>query len=352
MFIGRDSELESLDNVYSKDGFGMTIVYGRRRIGKTTLLAEFIKDKKAIFYVATKVGAEKNQELFSKRVLDVIAPDYSQANFSSLEAVLDILTKKLGDLEEKLVLVIDELPCWMEKDAGLLPIFHKYMDTKWRHKNLMLILAGSDLRFMEKIKDLGSEDLQIRLEAFDYSDSSLFVPGYTPEEKAICYGVTGGVAKYLALFDSTRSLDDNIKRLFFHRDGYLLEETQNLLIEEFADVTMVNNIIERVACRENSLSDIATSVGKKDSTVLYSLEKLIDLGLLERKKCVEGEKNKKKTQYVLKDHMFRFWYEYIPKAVSVIEMGQGDIYYQKVVKPNLHDFMGSVFEEMFQPFSL
>jgi len=358
MFIGRERELKSLNEVYSKAGFGMTIIYGRRRVGKSYLITEFIKDKKAIFYTATKVGAERNLEFFSKQVLDVLDPEYSDATFPSIESVLDILTRKLSESDEKIILVIDELPYWAEKDEALLSILQKYIDTKWLDKNLMLILCGSALSFMEKkvlsekSPVFGRRDAQIKLEAFNYRDSALFVPDYSPEDKAICYGVTGGVAKYLSLFDPKKSLDDNIKRLFFNTNGYLFDETKNLLTQEFADVTLVNNVIEQVASGENALNIIASKVKEKDPTVLYSLEKLIDVGLVEKKKCITEEKNKKKTQYVLKDHMFKFWYEFIPKAISVIEMGQGDLYYEKAVKPKLHEFMGSVFEEMCRYYTL
>ncbi|WP_408072373.1 ATP-binding protein [Butyrivibrio sp. JL13D10] len=358
MFIGRERELKSLNEIYSKVGFGMTIIYGRRRVGKSYLITEFIKDKKAIFYTATKVGAERNLEFFSKQVLDVLDPEYSDATFPSIESVLDILTRKLSESDEKIILVIDELPYWAEKDEALLSILQKYIDTKWLDKNLMLILCGSALSFMEKkvlsekSPVFGRRDAQIKLEAFNYRDSALFVPDYSPEDKAICYGVTGGVAKYLSLFDPNKSLDDNIKRLFFNTDGYLFDETKNLLTQEFADVTLVNNVIEQVASGENALNIIASKVKEKDPTVLYSLEKLIDVGLVEKKKCITEEKNKKKTQYVLKDHMFKFWYEFIPKAISVIEMGQGELYYEKAVKPKLHEFMGSVFEEMCRYYTL
>ncbi len=358
MFIGREKELESLKEVYSKGGFGMTIIYGRRRVGKSTLITEFIKDKKAIFYTATKVGAERNLELFSKQVMDILDPAYSDASFSSIENVFDILTKKLGESGEKVILVIDELPYWAEKDEALLSIIQKYIDTQWLDKKLMLILCGSALSFMEKTvlseksPVFGRRDAQIKLEAFNYRDAALFVPNYSPEDKAICYGVTGGVAKYLSLIDPGRSLDDNIKRLFFKPDGYLFDETKNLLTQEFSDTTLVNNVIEQVASGENALNIIASKVREKDTTVLYSLEKLIDIGLVEKKKCITEEKNKKKTQYVIKDHMFKFWYEFIPKAISVIEMGQGELYYEKAVKPRLHEFMGSVFEEMCRYFTL
>ena len=357
MFIGRERELKALKDVYDKNGFGMTVIYGRRRVGKSTLIKEFVKGKKAIFYTATKVGAERNLELFSKQVLDVLDPAMSSATFSSLESVLDIITNKLPD-DHKTVLVIDELPYWAEKDEALLSVLQKYIDTKWSIKNMMVILCGSALSFMEKkvlsekSPIFGRRDSQIRLEAFDYRDSALFVPKYSAEDKAICYGVTGGVAKYLSLFDAGKSLDENIIRLFFNADGYLFDETRNLLIQEFSDVTLVNNIIEQVASGENALNNIAAKVHEKDTTVLYSLEKLIDVGLVEKKHCITEEKNKKKTQYVLKDHMFKFWYRFIPNAVSVIEMGQGEKYYKKVVKPQIHSYMGSIFEEMCRYYTL
>jgi hypothetical protein len=356
MFVGRENELKSLQKLYQKTGFGMSVIYGRRRIGKSTLIAEFIKDKTAVFYTATKVGKERNLELFSQQVISVLDPAFENAAFSSVEAVFDFISKKLP--EDKLILVIDELPYWAEKDEALLSVLQKYIDTEWMDKNLMIILCGSALSFMEnkvlseKSPLFGRRDSQIKLESFNYRDAALFVPKYSAEEKAICYGITGGVAKYLAMIDGDKSLDENIKRLFFHTDGYLYDETRNLLTQEFSDITLVNNIIEQIAAGENTINIIAGKVGEKEPTVLYSLEKLIGVGLVEKKKCITEEKNKKKTRYVLKDHMFKFWYEFIPKAHSVIEIGQGDVYYEKAVKPNLHAFMGSVFEEMCRYYTL
>ena len=219
MFIGRTKELNALEEVYNKNGFGMTVIYGRRRIGKSTLISEFAKDKKTIFYTATKVSADRNLELFSEQVLSVLDPVYKEARFPSVDSVFDLITDKVG--KEKVVLVIDELPYWAEKDEALLSVIQKYIDTKWISANLMLILCGSTLSFMEK-KVLseknplfGRWDSQIKLEAFNYKDSAMFVPDYSAEDKAICYGVTGGVAKYLALFNKKKSLDYNIKKLFF-----------------------------------------------------------------------------------------------------------------------------------------
>lgn len=356
MFIGRERELASLKDFYEKDGIGMTVIYGRRRIGKSTLIAEFVKDKKVIFYTATKVGKDRNLELFSKQVTDLFLSGIEDISFHTIEAVFDFINKNISD--EKVILVIDELPYWAEKDEALLSILQKYMDTVWHDKNLKIILCGSALSFMEnkvlseKSPLFGRRDSQIKLDAFDYLDAAKFVPDYSNEDKAICYGITGGVAKYLSMIDPSKSLDENIIKLYFRTNGYLYDETRNLLTQEFSDITLVNNIIEQIASGQNTINIIANKIGEKESTILYSLEKLISVGLVEKKKCITEEKNKKKTQYILKDHMFKFWYEFIPKATSVIEMGQGELYYHKAVKPVLHSYMGSVFEDMCRYYTL
>ena len=356
MFVGREKELKTLEDLYSKDGIGMTIIYGRKRIGKTTLIAEFIKNKKAIFYTATKVGKERNIELFARQVVATLLPALDNIKFESLESIFDFINKTIG--KEKLILVIDELPYWAEKDDALLSILQKYVDSIWNDKNLKIILCGSSLSFMEnkvlseKSPIFGRRESQIKLEAFDYLESAKFVPNYSYEDKAICYGITGGVAKYLSLINQNKSIDENIIDLFFKTNGYLYDETRNLLTQEFSDISLVNNIIEKIASGENTVNLIANKVSEKESTILYSLDKLISVGLIEKKKCITEENNKKKTQYVLRDNMFKFWYEFIPKATSVIEINKGDLYFNKVVRPKLHEYMGGIFENMCRYYTL
>ena len=356
MFIGRETEIKYLNEFYNKPSTGMTVIYGRRRIGKSTLISHFVKDKKTIFYTATKVGKERNLELFAKQVLYELMPDFADVTFNSLEAVFDFIGNSIKD--EKLILVIDELPYWADKDEALLSILQKYIDTLWKDKNIKIILCGSSLSFMEdkvlseKSPLFGRRDSQIKLEAFDYLDSAKFVPNYSYEEKAVCYGITGGVAKYLSLIDPSKNIHENIISLFFKTNGYLYDETRNLLTQEFSDITIVNNIIEQIASGENALNIISYKVHESQQTVSYFLDKLINVGLVGKKKCITEEKNKKKTQYVLKDNMFKFWYEFIPKATSVIEMGQGELYYNKAVKPYLHSYMGPIFENMCQYYTL
>lgn len=355
-FIGRKEELEKLNKLYHATGFQMAVIYGRRRIGKSTLIAEFIKDKKAVYYMATKVGTERNLELLSKEVVRVLAPALRNISFAAMEDLLSFVGENIT--EEKVIFIIDELPYWAEKDESLLSVFQKFADNEWADKNILFILCGSSLSFMEdkvlseKSPLFGRRTAQIKLEAFNYLEAAEFVPDYSNEDKAVCYGITGGVAKYLSLIEPSKSIDENIVAQFFEKTGYLYDETRNLLTQEFNDISLVNNIIEQIAAGENTLNVIADKVHEKESTVLYSLNKLMSVGLVEKRTCITEEKNKKKTQYVLKDLMFKFWYAHVPAASSSIEMGKGRIYYDRLVKPNIHAFMGKVFEEMCKYFTL
>ena len=355
-FIGRVKELKKLNELYRAPGFHMAVIYGRRRIGKSTLITEFIKDKNAIYYMATKVGTKRNLELLEKEVLRVLMPTLQNVAFKTIEDLLSFVGDNVT--KEKLVFIIDELPYWAEKDEGILSVFQKFADGEWGQKNILFILCGSALSFMEdkvlseKSPLFGRRTTQIKLEAFDYLETAEFVPNYSAEEKAICYGITGVLAKYLSLIDNAKSLDENIVEQFFEKTGYLYDETRNLLIQEFSDISLVNNIIEQVAAGENALNVIADKVHEKETTVLYSLNKLISVGLVEKRVCITEEKNRKKTQYVLKDQMFRFWYSYVPAASSSIELGKGNIYYDRLVKPHIHSFMGKVFEDMCRYFVL
>ena len=348
--------MAELNKLYQTDCFQMAILYGRRRIGKSTLIKEFFKDKSAIYYVATKVGAQRNLELFSNEVTKILAPNLANIRFSTLEDLLMFI----GDQNptEKLLIAIDELPYWAESDESILSVWQKVIDQSWAEKNIFLILCGSSLSFMEdkvlseKSPLFGRRTTQIKLKAFDYLESAEFVPDYTNEEKAICYGVTGGVAKYLSLIDPEKSLDENIVSLFFNKAGYLYDETRNLLVREFSNTVIVNNLIEQIASGENTVNLLADKIHEKEPTVLYYLNKLMSVGLIEKKKCITEESNKKKVQYVLSDQMFRFWYAFIPNANSAIELDKGDVYYEKIVKPRLHSFMGSVFEEICRYYTL
>lgn len=354
MFIGRNKELEELNKLYKENGFKMAVISGLRGIGKSSLIKEFIKGKKSIYYRVAEFGMDRNLELLSEQVLLKMAPGIKNVSFVSVEDLFDFMTVNLSG--DKLIFVLDELSYFIKKDENILDCLQKYIDNVWSDKNIMLILCSSDVNFMtDKFlnnKSLLSERtvLRITLDAFNYMETAEFVPGYSFEDKAICYGITGGVAKYLSMIDSDIDIHENIKKLFFDTSGYLYEETQNILSREFSDITLVNNILEQVASGKNTLNIISEKLHEKDATVLYSIKKLINMGILKKRLCITEEDNRKKVKYVFNDLIFNFWYQFIPGAYSMIEQKKGYEYYDKIVRFKINDFMDEIFERICEDF--
>lgn len=334
----------------------MTVIYGRRRIGKSTLIKEFIKNKRAVYYTATKAGINKNIELWGKQALVVLAPEMNTLSFQTINDLLDFLGKHSE--RERMVIVIDELPYLADADKSVLSVLQNYIDNHWMHGQMFLILCGSSVSFMEnevlseKSPIFGRRTSQIKLDAFDYLEAAEFVPAYSYDEKAVCFGVTGGVAKYLSMLDDAKSLDENIIQLFFRKTGYLYEEPNNLLTQEFRNVGTYNDIISAIASGANKVNEIADKAHVEQSVAVHALQNLIATGIVLKEKAVTDEANKKKVQYILKDSMFKFWYQFVPDGMGAIELDRGEIFYQNVVKPKISEFMRSVFEQICRHYTL
>ena len=355
-FIGREEELAALENAYGKKGFQMAVVYGRRRIGKTTLLREFCRGKRCVYYTAIKTTAARNTELFGQAVLEELEPDMVGTSFKSLEMIFSFLHEQAKN--QRLIVIIDELPYYARRDESLVSMIQKWIDEKWQFGEMFLILCGSSLSFMEdeilseKSPVFGRRTMQIKLGAFDYRQTAMFVPSWSARDKAIAFGITGGIAKYVDLLDEAMSLDDNICSLFFSKTGYLYEEADNLLTQEFRDVDLYSRIIETVASGATQIHEIADKVGIPSQNIVHAMKNLAETGIVSKQMAITEEGNRKKTKYILSDEMLRFWYRFIPDAIGVIEIGKGHYYYDRNVKPLLSDFMGPVFEKMCRQYTL
>ena len=354
-WIGREKELAALNNEYAQSGFRMMVVYGRRRVGKTKLLNQFSEGRKTVFFTALESNAEINLRGLEDAVFSMDASVTVHPHFQSFEEAF----LYIGEMakKERLLFIIDEYPYLANADHGISSVLQKCIDNNWQNKNIFLILCGSAISFMQeevlgsKSPLFGRRTSQMDVQPFDYVTSSQFVPNYTPEEKAIVYGVTGGIAKYLELFDPNISVYDNIKKLFFSETGYLFEEPHNLLRQEFRNVPLYNVIVDAIARGAVQMNEISQKTGYSTAALSQAIGRLISVRLVRKDIPILNEKNRRYTQYILSDGMFRFWYRFVNRAVNAISRGYGETYFDQQVLPELHDYMGQVFEEMCQEYT-
>ena len=356
MFVGRHQELEQLNQAYQENDFQFTVIYGRRRIGKTSLINEFLKDKKAIYYVALEENAEDNLKRFSDAISIFKNTDQGgKEKFANFEECFKEITRLAQ--KQRVILVIDEFPYLAKAYPTISSMLQSYIDHEFKETNLFLILCGSSMSFMERqvlgyqSPLYGRRTLALKLEPFKLSEAHEMLPKLSKEDAFIINTVCGGVPQYLSYMSDSMSVADNIKKNFLSKSGRLFDEPNNLLQQELRDPTNYNSIINAIASGASKHSKIAQSAHLQTGPLTTYLNNLIDLGIVEKKLPVTEQKKSKSKNIVYRicDGMFRFWYTFVGKQTDLIERGLTDLAWVKVQK-GLSDFMGPEFEKYSQDF--
>ena len=356
MFVGRHQELEQLNQAYQENDFQFTVIYGRRRIGKTSLINEFLKDKKAIYYVALEENAEDNLKRFSDAISIFKNTDQGgKEKFANFEECFKEITRLAQ--KQRVILVIDEFPYLAKAYPTISSMLQSYIDHEFKETNLFLILCGSSMSFMERqvlgyqSPLYGRRTLALKLEPFKLSEAHEMLPKLSKEDAFIINTVCGGVPQYLSYMSDSMSVADNIKKNFLTKSGRLFDEPNNLLQQELRDLTNYNSIINAITSGASKHSKIAQSAHLQTGPLTTYLNNLIDLGIVEKKLPVTEQKKSRSKNIVYRicDGMFRFWYTFVGKQTDLIERGLTDLAWVKVQK-GLSDFMGPEFEKYSQDF--
>jgi len=355
-FYCREEELRKLNKRYHAGDFECIIIYGRRRVGKTTLINEFCKDKPTIFFSALNTTEIENLESLSKSIMNYERPDMDVTpEFKTYDAALDELTAL--SMHERIVFVIDEYPYLAKAKPSISAMLQHIIDHKWNNSKMFLILCGSSMSFMEN-QVLGQESPlygrrtgQFKIAPLDYKESAVFHPDLSNEDNALIYGITGGVPHYINKLGVKESVDEALLDNLFDRSSYLYEEPANLLKQELREPAIYNAIITAIAQGASRINDIALKTGQENSVVSKYLGTLIDLGIVKKETPVT-EKIGKKTIYELADNFFRFWYRFVPANMSAIDSGRIQKSYANTIKKNLPDYMGLTFEHMCRDYLL
>jgi hypothetical protein len=355
MFIGREKELATLNKLYGEATFQLFILYGRRRVGKTTLLKEFCRNKNAIFYSAEQSNTKNNLDKFS----DIVFEHYNEKTlepFASWENALTYIDEKQN--KERLILVLDEFPYLAQNNPAMMSMLQHLIDHRLQNGRLFIVLCGSYMGFMEK-EVLGAKSplfgrrtAQLHMKSFDYLTSSLFLQNYSNEEKIMFYGAFGGTAMYLNQINSSKSFKENVINLFMTPTGYLFEEPRLLIKQELQETGVYSAIIEAIALGASKANEISTKTGEETAKCIKYINTLNELGIL-YKEIPFGEKDtSRKTLYGISDLMFRFWYRYVSNNITLIETDASEIVWSRKIEVDYSNYTGYVFEKVCKEYLL
>jgi AAA+ ATPase superfamily predicted ATPase len=352
MFVSRTDELTALNKLYEKKTFQMAVMYGRRRVGKTTLLSEFVKNKPAIFFAAPEANAHLCLTLFSEKVYEFFGLPKTTGIFRNWHDAFSFVAEKAK--EQRFILVIDEFPYIVHGDKSIKSILQNIIDHEMKNTSLFLILCGSQIGFMErdvlggKSPLFGRRTAQFRIEGFDYFDSAKMLPGISNEEKIKYYACVGGTPHYLNQVNPKLSFEENLIELYFLPQAYLYGEPTLLLQQELREPAMYNSIISAVASGSSRLNDISTKIAEDTAKSGKYIKTLLDLRILHKEVPLgENPSRSRKTLYRIADHCFRFWYKYVFMHSNGIETGAGRFIAESMVVPDLSTFIGKpAFEDV------
>lgn len=352
-FIAREKELAALENEYRRDG-GFVVIYGRRRVGKTTLIKEFLKGKTSFYYLATK----EIESQCMKRFAGVIARttgNQAIAN-ASFGDWLDLF-RLVADYRtaEKKVLVIDEFPYLVKTNEAFPSVVQYAWDEFLKDSNVMLILCGSLVSMMKKhalsneSPIYGRRTAQIRLMPLTFTDvyPHLDLPFSDAVEQ---FSVTGGIPKYFDFFTGRRPLFDEIGDEILSKNGFLYEEPQFLLENEVQSPNSYFSIIKAIADGNHRLGNIAGALGLESAALTPYLTTLSDLGFIEKQVPVT-EKNPDKSRkglYFISDNFIRFWFRYVYPFKGELELDNTRIVLDELGRDFISNYVALTYESICQ----
>ncbi|ELZ06193.1 ATPase [Natrialba chahannaoensis JCM 10990] len=348
-FINRAAELARLRELYASDGAELAVVWGRRRIGKTRLVSESLRDRNdAVYHQATETTAKCQLKAFVADASEVY-PDITR-----LQHDWEILLEYL--VNQDAIIVLDEFPYLADADEQLPSLIQRLWDHDIVDSSTTLVLTGSAIGMMHDLILNGTAPMYGRIsqnpsgkfpiDQLAFGAAMEFFPEYDPEEQIFAYGVYGGVPHYFQTVDDTQSLEENITRTLLAQQGSLHEEPELTLRMEVNEVKRFFAIFQAIAKGNRTRNEIAGDAGIDANSSSYYLDRLEDLELIEPDYPVTADPTRsRKRRYRISDHLFRFWFRFVHGRGGRYEM-YGDTAYSELVEPELPDFVSDTFEQL------
>lgn len=311
MFVGRKKELARLEECWKNDSQKLVAVYGRRRIGKTILLEEFMKDKEGISFTAFRGNRDLLFKSLTNMINNFFVPSRPGYAFSDFNEIFSFLFSR--SLERKFVFIIDEFGYLVDEFEEVTSLLQYYVDSYKNKGKLLLILCSSSRSFMEndvfgsRSPLYGRRDLSLKLGPFGISETKEMLPLLRDNEDIFkVWAITGGIPLYLSLFAPYSDVDEAVRDLFFDETGYFVNEVDLIMLTEATKSDKTAAICTLLATGTNKLTSIADKTGSYPSLVKAVLENLEKLDIVEKELSVSPAK--RKPVWRIKDPLIRFWY--------------------------------------------
>ena len=335
-FIGRTKDLSELENVYHIGGSAV-LMYGRRRVGKTTLLEKFCEGKRSLFFRCLKGGESANlsyfSNLLSKEIGDIVLSSYLDF-IDSLESVCS---------SDRYVIVIDEYPYIASPLVSSL--IQHFIDGALKHSESMLVLCGSSISTMKKEGEDSTKPLfgrfrrEMSLQPLSFSEVRCFHPDMPNTDTLKLYLIMGGIPKYHSEMVSN-TFEGCIKENYLCND-WMVDEAERLIESEFSNPRRMISILHAIGGGSTSLKEISQKVGIDDTICSKCLSQLIDIGIVSKLNPMFDAP--KRAVYCISDTFFAFHFSLMPKIVAYFDGNHVDESYS-LIEPYINTFLGKQFE--------
>lgn len=343
MFIGREKELSELNKRYNNNRKEFGVIYGRRRIGKSTLINEFLKDKPNIFFQAKKDNNYGNLRSFSYEInktfnlpLHII--------YQSMEEAFDTIISYVKN--NRFVIAIDEYPYIVNQDSSFPSILQEIVDKA--PDNIFFIISRSDVSMLKNELTNHNSPLykrrtfEMNITKLKYKESLEYLKGLTNDEKVQYLALTSTYPYYLSALDLNKSFDENVKDLLFNEYGTFFTLPDQLLSNSLNTQDVYNAILYAVSKRKRSNKEIASYIHEDEAKVSKYITTLLSSELLDKRETYMG--NKKTIYYEIGDPLLRFWYMFIFDNLEKIKLN-GEFIYNNL-KEQIHQFISFGFEDV------
>ncbi len=358
MFLDRTRELDQLQRWWDDGRPEFVTLFGRRQVGKTELLVQFLNEKRAIYFYADRQPRADHLRALTEQILALVDdPVLRVQPFASWEAALTYVLR-LAETE-RLALVIDEFSYAVDADSSLPSVLQRLWDSARRAGTQMyLVLCTS---FTEAVERHFHADgplyrrrtREMRVEPFTYRDAARFFPQWSHLDQTLAWGIVGGIPSYLHAFQE-RTLADAVMTHILDKSALLYREAEILLAQEVRGVgpARLRGMLQAIAYGNTEPNQIAQRIGEPVTALSGALRFLVDYGLIERR-CpftVSNPERTRQTRYVIADNYLAFWFRFVLPNRSALEQGQTEYVWEQKIAPQLSTYMGPRFEAMCRQF--